>query len=185
MLDRNQHQRLNLTILTSNCFYFSKEGHGISDGSIYGRADGSSPWAGTETDPHVCAQMTGSLLTQCSALAWLDLNKMPWQCATQQCPDDKITSPPRYAINITNDILTSCFSRLFFCGQNNHKTMRASDYNVLQNLLMPWNDRIPPNCLSLWQPPVTTHSTQPNTPIHANDPLPVLIPLAPLPPQPE
>ena len=167
MLDRNQHQRLNLTILTSNCFYFSKEGHGISDGSIYGRADGSSPWAGTETDPHVCAQMTGSLLTQCSALVWLDLNRMPWQCATQHCPDDMITSPPRYVINITNDILKLFLPDMFFCGENNHKTMRASDYDVLQNVRMPWNDRIPPNCLSLWQPPVTTHPTQhpPSTPM--------------------
>ena len=116
MLDRNQHQRLNLTILTSNCFYFSKEEYGISDTSIYGWADGSSPWAGTETDPHVCAQMTGSLLTQLSALVWLDLNKMPWQCATQQCPDDKITSPPRYTIKSPSQMIfwQSCFSRLCF-----------------------------------------------------------------------
>ena len=114
VLDRNQHQRLNLTILTSNCFYFSKEEYGISDTSIYGRADGSSPWAGTETDPHVCAQMTGSLLTQCSALVWLDLNRMPWQCATQQCPDDMITSLLRDAICITNDILKLFLPDMFF-----------------------------------------------------------------------
>ena len=157
VLDRNQHQRLNLTILTSNCFYFSKEGHGISDGSIYGRADGSSPWAGTETDPHVCAQMTGSLLTQCSALVWLDLNKMPWQCATKHYP--MTWSLALSEMSTTSQmIFWSCFSLVcFFCRQNNRK----KDYDVLQNVRIPWNDRIPPNCLSLWQPPVTTHPPNP------------------------
>ena len=113
VLDRNQHQRLNLTILTSNCFYFSKEGHGISDGSIYGRADGSSPWAGTETDPHVCAQMTGSLLTQCSALVWLDLNKMPWQCATKHCPATWSLALPDMS-STSQMIFWSCFSLICF-----------------------------------------------------------------------
>ena len=100
----------------------------------------------------------------------------------QALPGHMITSPPRYVINITNDILKLFLPDMFFCGENNHKTMRASDYDVLQNVRMPWNDRIPPNCLSLWQPPVTTHPPNLTPPIHTNDPLPVLIPLVPLAP---